>query len=271
MKRKRWLCLLCLSLLLPVLASCGAGMEAESETVSSYVPKARDYKIERIDGEDYLVFDDEAYEYYKNYKNSGSSLMTLIVAGMTFYSAQDFRDSLRIGDFNKFHAFKAVTKENGRFPLGNFERLLVLYAPEGFVTEEYRWLGRDYEHKMVRPADGAIVWGCFFFREETFDQVLQHQYVDRYEGEQSEPLSERNATLIRLENETVVRYTLTEEGRTVYVSEIRRNDSEWVQIDLYAKEPEKSFYYHVSVELPNRTDELIDEEWLLSIGVQLAP
>lgn len=267
MMKRAFLCVLCLALLLPVLVSCCR----QEDGSDAYVPKARDYQIKRIDGEDYLVFGDEAYEYYKNYKNSGSSLMTSIVAGMSFYSVQDFRASLRIGDFDKFHAFKAVSNEDAKLPLGNFERLLVLYAPEGFVTEKYRWLGRDYEHKMVRPDDGAIITGNFYFYEETFDQVRQDEYVDRYEGQPSEPILDRNATLIRLENEMVVRYTLTEEGRTVYVSERRLNDSEWIQIDLYAKEPEKSLYYHISVELPNRTDELISEEWLLSIGVQLAP
>ena len=268
---------LLLSLLLPVLASCGAGMEAESETVSTYVPKARDYKIERIDGEDYLVFDDEAYEYYRDQYGKGDHIVLASrEPGVFFASASAFREALATGAFDKTDAVIMIKKEENGLPLGNLDRLLVLDVDESFEDEAYVWDGRRYEHR-VQCMDGMRMKGVFYSRKEDFDHAFQSLYEKSHEKYPSEVDEERNATVTYLPHDMIaVRYTLETSKKTLYVCEthIPMNDlgkNKEVLVDIFAVEPEQSFYYHISVDLPNRTDEPIDEEWLLSIGVQLAP
>ena len=250
---------LLLSLLLPVLASCGAGMEAESETVSTYVPKAIDYEIVRIDGEDYLVFDEDAYAYY-------SAKMPPWVVPM-FSSASDLKEALKNGKFSKTTAVRFPKDDHG-IPIGNLDRLLEVVAP-GYETTGYVWEGRIYSHDLRRPDDGAEIFAYFYPDEASYDEVFQADNITAYEGLKSEQIEERNATVTFLSGgRKSVRYECENEKRHIFVNEFYRKTTDLIPeyVRVYCREGD--FWYRlIFAGLLDRPS----EEWLLSIGVQLAP
>lgn len=145
-KKTILLCLL-FCVLLPVLASCGVGSEVESETKSTYEPKAIDYDIAKIDGEYYIIFEEEAYRYYssKIVPNDRNDLCVSFTAPQVdFASAAAFKEAIETGHFDKVSAIAAFTRGENRVPLGEFDRLPEVTAPPKYETEAYSWCGNYY-------------------------------------------------------------------------------------------------------------------------------
>lgn len=232
-----------------------------------------DYKIQEIDGEYYIVFDDIS-RYIEEPLPPG--MFVEAITHLTFENVEEMQNTILTGKFA--HADKTIianyfSKDDNGVIIPNPYNVYLPVFPNEINVKHYdrvTLLGLGY-YFNVKFLDDDNAYGDFAILTKnhynTNLECAKNNIRDKYkvwEKEFDEIIGEKEVA--NLDNRKIIQYTISNENKTMYVIEQQEfNDSILEDCDVEIFGESDGVYFNVHIDDLNKT---LDPEWLFEFDVE---
>ncbi|MBE6639790.1 MAG: hypothetical protein E7616_10185 [Ruminococcaceae bacterium] len=274
---KKYMSIWILVLIVFVLCACAKNdhIQDDAEKGGIITDTNAGYEIEMINGEYYVVFEEEKY---KNNVNASQ-----VEPYLTFSSVSEMKDKVLNGKLTEeeIKTMSTFSKdETGRVKVCNFEKLYIPSLPEDVVfTGQIVWAGETYYPSLKSDSCGVHTFAVQtkelydYKLKDTIDKIHNNKLVTITETIQTE---ERNA-MVYLHTTSAgefkrVEYKITTDKGAIFVAENYRLETIYTTEQISETIPYRvelhgnlgDHYFYCSISNPTERPSV---EWLSSFGL----
>ena len=235
--------------------------------------KVKDYKIQEIDGEYYVVFDDIS-RYIEDPLSSGMFINPITY--LTFENVEEMQNAIPNGKLT--HTDKAIIAnyffkdDKGVIISDPYDVYLPVFPDETIVKcyDTVTLVSRGYyfDAKFLDNDDAYIVFTCLTKKHyntnlEYAKNDIQKKYKV-WEKEFDEIIGEKE--VVNLDNRKIIQYTLSNEDKTMFVIEKQKFVDSTIKdygAEIFCES--NGAYFNVYI---GNMDKVLDPEWLFGFDVE---
>lgn len=246
-----------------------------------YYSEDMDYSLKKVDGKNYLIFDDPAL--YPVYNQQFGSVP---VPSVTFSTMKEFKDGVARGFLTEDQK-KTVAQfdrdDTNNILVCDFENLYEPALPNSVDLDYVSWKGETYTC-IFKFSESNVRGYLDYLKDDQYDALYQSEYVNFFDGSNITVTKTENldngkvATYYKTSTSELkrVRYVLNQGDKTIMVDKHFLIETQATgmfvppvssvipyRVDLYCTDEAQKFL----ITLSNLTEDPTDE-WLLEFGLE---